>query len=188
MSRHAGKHTHPRSRSRIRSVAMFATGVVAASILITPAGAHVEDTVQHLINDHLKVFFYTKKVANQRFVSFSEKVTDSDSLDGRDSSVFLGDSHTVVRHDQIQPNQMETKIVSCPAGYEAVGGGVDFGVQTTYAQGVRVVANGPRVEGDRSIAANDGQNSAATGWFVSLDNEGTDTFTYAVTAICAGSF
>jgi hypothetical protein len=188
MSRHVGRHADPRSRSRSRWVAMFVTGVVTGSLLITPAGAHVEDTVKHLINDHLKVFFYTKKVANQRFVSFSEKVTDSDSLDGRDSSVFLGDSQTVVRHDQIQPNQMETKIVSCPAGYEAVGGGVDFGVQTTFAQGVRVVANGPRVEGDRSIAANDGQNSAATGWFVSLDNEGTDTFTYAVTAICAGSF
>ena len=167
---------------------MFLTGMVAGSLLITPAGAHVEETVQHLINDHLKVFFYTKKVANQRFVSISEKVTDSDSLDGRDSSVFLSDTHTVVRHDQIQPGHMETKIVNCPAGYEAVGGGVDFGVQTTFAQGVRVVANGPRVEDDRSIAANDGQNSAATGWFVSLDNEGTDTFTYAVTSICAGSF
>lgn len=72
-------------------------------------------------------------------------------------------THTVVRHDQIEPNQMETKIVGCPAGFEAVGGGIDFGVQTTFAQGVRVVANGPRVGGDRSIAANDGQNSPATG-------------------------
>lgn len=188
MSRQAGKHTDPRSRARSRWVAMFAAGVVAGSLLITPAGAHVEGAVQHLINDHLKVFFYTKKVANQRFVSVSEKVTDSESLDGRDSSVFLSDTHTVVRHDQIQPNQMETKIVNCPGGYEAVGGGVDFGVQTTFAQGVRVVSNGPRVEGDRSIAANDGQNSASTGWFVSLHNEGTDTFTYAVTVICAGTF
>lgn len=169
-------------------MAMFVTGAVAASVLIAPAGAHVDDTVQHLINDHLKVFFYTKKVANQRFVSVSEKVTDSNSLDGRDSSVFLSDTHTVVRHDQIQPTQMETKIVGCPVGYEAVGGGVDFGLQTTFAQGVRVVANGPRVEGDRSIGANDGQNGAATGWFVSLHNEGTDTFTYAVSVICAGSF
>lgn len=188
MFRHAGRHTDSRSRARGRWVAMFVTGVVAGSLLITPAGAHVENTVKHLINDHLKVFFYTKKVANQRFVSFAEKVVDSDNLDGRDSSLFLGDTHTIVRHDQIQPGQMETKIVNCPAGFEAVGGGVDFGAQTTFAQGVRVVANGPRVEGDRAIAANDGQNSAAAGWFVSLHNDGTDTFTYVVAVICAQSF
>lgn len=184
----AGKHTDPRSLSRTRSMAMFLAGMVAAGIFITPAGAHVEDTVQHLINDHLKVFFYTKKVANQRFISFAEKAVDSDNLDGRDSSLFLGDTLTIVRHDQIQPGQMETKIVGCPAGYEAVGGGVDFGLQTTFAQGVRVVANGPRVEGERAIAANDGQNAAAAGWFASLHNDGSETFTYAVTAICAQAF
>jgi hypothetical protein len=167
---------------------MFVTGAVAAGILISPAGAHVDDTVQHLINDHLKVFFYTKKVANQRFVTTAEKVIDSDNLDGRDSSLFLGDTLTIVRHDQIQPGQMETKIVSCPAGFEAVGGGVDFGLQTTFAQGVRVVANGPRVEDNRAVAANDGQNGAAAGWFASLDNDGTETFTYAVAVICAMAF
>ncbi|HET6770363.1 MAG TPA: hypothetical protein VFH75_01820 [Actinomycetota bacterium] len=185
---HVGRHTDPRSRTRGRSLAMFVTGAVAAGIFISPAGAHVEDTVQHLINDHLKVFFYTKKVANERFISFAEKVVDSDNLDGRDSSLFLGDTLTIVRHDQIQPGQMETKIVGCPPGYEAVGGGVDFGLQTTFAQGVRVVANGPRVEGDRAIVANDGQNAAAAGWFASLHNQGTETITYAVTAICAQAF
>lgn len=185
---HVGRHADPRSRTRGRSLAMFVTGAVAAGIFISPAGAHVEDTVQHLINDHLKVFFYTKKVANERFISFAEKVVDADNLDGRDSSLFLGDTLTIVRHDQIQPGQMETKIVGCPAGYEAVGGGVDFGLQTTFAQGVRVVANGPRVEGERAIAANDGQNAAAAGWFASLHNQGTETFTYAVTTICAQAF
>jgi hypothetical protein len=185
---HAGKHADPLSRARRRSLAIFVTGAVVGGIFITPAGAHVEDTVQHLINDHLKVFFYTKKVANQRFVDFAEKVVDADKLDGRDSSLFLGDTLTIVRHDQIQPGQMEAKIVNCPGGYEAVGGGVDFGQQTTFAQGVRVVANGPRVEGERAIAANDGQNSAAAGWFASLDNNGAETFTYAVAVICAQAF
>ncbi len=54
--------------SALRVIAPLVAGVLAGSIMITPAGAHVTDNVKHLINRHLKKTFYTKKQANARFV------------------------------------------------------------------------------------------------------------------------
>jgi hypothetical protein len=54
--------------SALRVIAPLVAGVLAGSIMITPAGAHVTDSVKHLINRHLKKAFYTKKQANKRFV------------------------------------------------------------------------------------------------------------------------
>jgi hypothetical protein len=56
----------------LRIIAPLVAGVLAGSIMITPAGAHVTDSVKHLINRHLKKTFYTKKQSNARFVLKTE--------------------------------------------------------------------------------------------------------------------
>jgi hypothetical protein len=56
---------------RHRFLAVFVAGVVAGSVMLTPAGAHVGGTLSHLIG-HLKDTFYTKAQSNKRFVNVGE--------------------------------------------------------------------------------------------------------------------
>jgi hypothetical protein len=51
-----------------RVVPALLAGMLAGSIIMTPAGAHVTESVKHLINKHIKKQFYTKKQSNSRFV------------------------------------------------------------------------------------------------------------------------
>jgi hypothetical protein len=61
-----------------RVIAAVLAGMLAGSIMMTPVGAHVTDSVKHLINKHIKKQFYTKKQSNSRFVL----KTDSASVAG----------------------------------------------------------------------------------------------------------
>jgi hypothetical protein len=51
-----------------RVIAAIIAGMLAGSIIMTPAGAHITPSVKHLINKHIKKQFYTKKQSNARFV------------------------------------------------------------------------------------------------------------------------
>lgn len=51
-----------------RVIAAIVAGMLAGSIIMTPAGAHITTSVKHLINKHIKKQFYTKKQSNARFV------------------------------------------------------------------------------------------------------------------------
>jgi hypothetical protein len=51
-----------------RVIAAVIAGMLAGSIIMTPAGAHITTSVKHLINKHIKKQFYTKKQSNARFV------------------------------------------------------------------------------------------------------------------------
>jgi hypothetical protein len=51
-----------------RVIPAILAGMLAGSIIMTPAGAHVTESVKHLINKHIKKQFYTKKQSNQRFL------------------------------------------------------------------------------------------------------------------------
>jgi hypothetical protein len=57
-----------RSLGSWRVIAAIIAGMLAGSIIMTPAGAHITTSVKHLINKHIKKQFYTKKQANSRFV------------------------------------------------------------------------------------------------------------------------
>jgi hypothetical protein len=61
-----------------RVIAAVVAGMLAGSIIMTPAGAHITTSVKHLINKHIKKQFYTKKQSNSRFVL----KTDSTALSG----------------------------------------------------------------------------------------------------------
>ena len=52
-------------------IALIVAGVVIGAIMISPAGAHISNSVEHLWNKHLKGkvagLTYTKRAANDRF-------------------------------------------------------------------------------------------------------------------------
>jgi hypothetical protein len=74
-----------RRRWVARSVAVLVAGMLAGSVMLTPVGAHIT-TFNHLKTKH----FFTKKAANARFINVGEKASNSDKLDGKDSTDFLG--------------------------------------------------------------------------------------------------
>ena len=80
----------PRSKQWRRDVALILVGAVIAAFFITPAGAHVGTTVDHLWKKHIKPLaakaFYTKKKANDRFLKKTAKAADSDKVDGVDGA------------------------------------------------------------------------------------------------------
>jgi hypothetical protein len=62
-------------------------GTLVGSVLIGPAVAHLN---RPLTFKHLKKHFYLKKGADNRFINVGEKASDSDKLDGKNSTDFLG--------------------------------------------------------------------------------------------------
>jgi hypothetical protein len=73
-------------------VVLILAGITAGSLLSGPAVAHTKGNVTHLVNQHLVNFFYTEAEADGRFINSGEKATDSNLLDGVDSSGFLAAS------------------------------------------------------------------------------------------------
>jgi hypothetical protein len=83
----------------------------------------------------------------------------------------------------IDADDFETTTVDCPAGYQAVGGGVDpngvfFG---------KVSASAPLFGTDRPILVPDGQRGPATGWWGAVTTQGTATGTgiVKIAVICS---
>jgi hypothetical protein len=74
-------------------VAVLLVGILAGSVMLTPAGAHLNSP---LTFKHLKKHFYTKKGANSAFINVGEKASDSDKLDGTDSTGFVKTGQVLV--------------------------------------------------------------------------------------------
>jgi hypothetical protein len=85
-------------REATRWVAVVAVGAFVGSVLIGPAMAHLN---RPLTFEHLKKHFYTKKLANSTFISVGEKASDSDKLDGKDSTEFLQDASVFLEKSQL---------------------------------------------------------------------------------------
>jgi hypothetical protein len=77
-------------------VAVLLVGMLAGSVMLTPVGAHIKN-FNHLKKKH----FYTKKAANSRFINVGEKASDSDKLDGKDSTEFLGTAGKAADADKL---------------------------------------------------------------------------------------
>ena len=71
--------------------------------------------------------------------------------------------------------------VSCPTGYQAVGGGVDVGSFSYMA----VMDSSPWYVSDTAWTLSDGLNAAATGWFGGASNVDTVSRSFKIVAICA---
>lgn len=92
--------TNPRARGGVpwlRAVAVLAIGMLAAgAFAIAPATAKKTFTKQKALN-----LFYSKSGADARFISVGEKASDSDRLDGQDSSAFLGATGKAADADKV---------------------------------------------------------------------------------------
>ena len=75
-----------------RDLAMLLAGAAIASLLISPAGAHVGGTITHLWN-HLKPkvtsLVYTKAQSDSKYLGKTAKAADADKLDGKNFTDFL---------------------------------------------------------------------------------------------------
>lgn len=97
----------------------------------------------------------------------------------------LGSTVTVTETiDQIGPNSFDASIVNCPAGYQAIGGGVDAD-NVFYG---KVSESSPMFGNQRPKDSPPGQYGPATGWQGAVSTEGTGTGTAGtsrVIVICA---
>jgi hypothetical protein len=101
------------------------------------------------------------------------------------NKLYLNNSKTYVETGfTVGTNASDTQTVNCPAGWQALGGGVQPNSLTNTNLTVRYSA--PVVNGDNLVAAADGQNPKSTGWTVRVANSsGVSSFTYAVGVICS---
>jgi hypothetical protein len=98
-----------------------------------------------------------------------------------DTSRLLGRTVTVVAADSVPAGATDTEVVSCPTGYEAVGGGVDPDDGTTY-----VVSSSPLYAGGTHVDdLEEGQHGAAIGWFGRVFNSAGSADGFKVAVICA---
>ena len=68
----------------------------------------------------------------------------------------------------IAADKFEADSVSCPAGYQAIAGGVDI----DGLQDGKVSASAPMIEGKRTEALADGQHGTPTGWYGGVTTQG----------------
>ncbi|MDQ6817870.1 MAG: hypothetical protein M3018_10785 [Actinomycetota bacterium] len=105
------------------------------------------------------------------------------ALGGAPPSAYLKGTVTVVaKSANISPGKYGTAIATCPAGYQAIGGGVDpFNVLSDD-----VTASAPMFNGSRTLGANVGNGPAANAWWGAVANNGAGaTDHFQVAAICA---
>jgi hypothetical protein len=95
----------------------------------------------------------------------------------------LGRTLTVVTSANVTAGNFIILTVSCPAGYEAVGGGVDVSNRLTNL----VTSSGPTFGGAALVGQTDGQHAAAAGWQASVRNNDTAASVMKVAVICAKS-
>ena len=80
-------------RGAVRGVAVLVVGFLAAgAFAIGPAGA-----AKFLTKKKALKLFYTKAASDARFINVGEKASDSDKLDGIDSTGFLEQAEILVR-------------------------------------------------------------------------------------------
>lgn len=81
-----------------RWVSVAVVGTLVGSLMIGPAVAHLNSP---LTFSHLKKHFYTKKQADSRFINTDEKASDSDKLDGKNSTEFLAATGKAADSDKL---------------------------------------------------------------------------------------
>jgi hypothetical protein len=147
-----------RGMRRWRAVTLVATGaVIGAVMLATPAGAHVGGTVGHLWNDHIK------PKADARYLQNTVRVVQSGGT--------------------VAAGSFDSQTVDCPAGYQAIGGGVDI----NQIAGGRVASSHPIRDGARALTLANGQHPAANGWYGAINNasDSPSTAPYWVVVVCS---
>jgi hypothetical protein len=138
-----------------RTIAVLALGIAIGTMMVaTPAGAHVGGTVGHLWNDHIKP-----------------------KADAR----YLQNTKTLIVSDTVTDGNFDVSTVTCPAGWQAVGGGVDPSNVFT----MQVTASGPLVNGTRMLSTADGTHGPANGWWGGVVNNSGGNASYKVGVICA---
>lgn len=140
---------------RWRAALLILAGTVIGALLISPASGHVS-TPGHLWKTHIRPKADTRYLQN--------------------SKVWVSASQTV------NASSTKTADANCPAGWQAVGGGIDF--NSGASADVRVVVSAPIIEGDNMVAASTGRNPAATGWRVQVANDVGVSYTFVVGVIC----
>ncbi len=90
---------------------------------------------------------------------------------------------TVVRTSSVGIGTFGFVQVDCPAGYYAVGGGVD----TFNVFSMQVTSSGPSIGGTRMLSTADGTYATPlpTGWFGGVVNNSMVASTFTVGVICA---
>lgn len=101
------------------------------------------------------------------------------------NKLYLNNTKTYVETGiSVTPLTSSTTNVNCPAGWQALGGGMQPNTLSTTDLVLRY--SGPLVNGDNLVAASDGKNPKSTGWTVRVANlSGGVTYTYAVGVICS---
>ena len=96
----------------------------------------------------------------------------------------LSKTKVVVVDDSVASGSGEdsTTIATCPKGYLATGGGIDF--QSTDPA-VTTPYNGPLVQNDNLVAAGDGTYKGGRKWRVRVENDSGNAFTYSVGVVCS---
>lgn len=79
-------------------VAVVVVGALVGSVLIGPAMAHLNNPLTFA---HLKKHFFTKKQASSMFINVGEKASDSNKLDGKNSSEFLATTGKAADSDKL---------------------------------------------------------------------------------------
>ena len=107
-----------------------------------------------------------------------ETLVDIDQLIPR----HLHETVIVTESDMTGANTTDVEhTVACPAGYQAIGGGV----AGEFNQ-IGVDASGPSIGGQPTNTIADGTSTTgANGWFVRVFSFGADAEPYKVSAICA---
>jgi hypothetical protein len=99
---------------------------------------------------------------------------------------FLGETVVITEQGDLQVDELETRLVPCPNGYQALGGGassVDPPSATTVV--VSEFASGPTVGGARPGATLPGTYAFADGWYVEVRNQSLTPEQYRVSIVCA---
>jgi hypothetical protein len=88
------------TRGPLRSKALVSLLAVTlcGGLLVVPSVAHDTTSITHNWNRHYKLLakkiFYTRRQANTRFINTGERASNSNLLDGLDSTAFATSSHT----------------------------------------------------------------------------------------------
>jgi hypothetical protein len=94
---------------------------------------------------------------------------------------YLRGTQTVLKTASVNNANFAVARVDCPAGSQAVSGGVDnFNVLT-----MQVTSSGPVVNNVRTLGLANGTYPAATGWQASVANNSGATATFVVSVVCA---
>lgn len=141
---------------RTGAIALVIVGlVIGVAMMATPAIGHVGGTVSHLWSQHIK------PKADARYLQNTIVVTETSG--------------------SITPGNFGTARADCPAGWKAIGGGLDLDNVLTMV----VTASTPIVNDQSIIFLADGQHPAATGWQGHARNNGAGNAGFKVAVICS---